>query len=130
MFSVAKMHPDEVWRVRSEVQELRNRMNERAKKMIRGWLEKKGVAVESGDRRRRLQAAEWPLAAAAVERQQQGQQQQEQVRQRRWGPEEEGRQQRLGQEGQAQRWWGLDAAAARLGGALRQRLGALRPARR
>ncbi|KIZ04003.1 hypothetical protein MNEG_3957 [Monoraphidium neglectum] len=54
MFAVSKMKPDDMWRARSGVAELRRRMNERAKKMITGWLEAKGVAVEPEEARRLL----------------------------------------------------------------------------
>lgn len=57
MFAVAKMTPDEMWRTRSAVSDLQRHMNERAKKMVSGWLAKKGVALEAADgaRRRRAQ---------------------------------------------------------------------------
>jgi hypothetical protein len=42
MFAVAKMAPDEMWRARGAVHDLRVRMNERAKKMITGYLDKVG----------------------------------------------------------------------------------------
>jgi hypothetical protein len=45
MFAVAKMDPAEMWRTRDAVAALRGRMNERAKRMITGWLAAKGVAV-------------------------------------------------------------------------------------
>jgi len=67
MFAVAKMKPDEMWRTRSEVHDLRVRMNERAKKMIVEWLEKKGVAVETEDRRRRRLSGWAGAGAGAVE---------------------------------------------------------------
>jgi hypothetical protein len=102
MFSIAKMEPAQMWRTRNAVSELRRRMNERAKKMITGWLEKKGVAVETDEAKRRARLAALRrrrLLGGGAERQQQelgGARPQGQAREQQQPPRREEQQQVAG----------------------------------
>lgn len=47
MFAIARMVPEEMWRTRMGLDELRNKMNARATALIAGWLKEKGVVLDS-----------------------------------------------------------------------------------
>jgi hypothetical protein len=47
MFGVMKQRPEEMWRTRMAVSDLRDRMNARARKLIAGWLEGAGLAADA-----------------------------------------------------------------------------------
>lgn len=75
MFNVARMTPEEMWRTRLGLKELRGKMNTRAKDLILGWLKEKGLAPDAkselgkaaaGHRRQRrtLLSPLWLLAEA------------------------------------------------------------------
>lgn len=51
MFQVAKLPPAQLWAKRAGVAAAADRLNDRAQRMIAGWLEKKGVRVVPGERR-------------------------------------------------------------------------------
>jgi hypothetical protein len=42
-FATMNSKPEDVWRTRQGVMELRNKMNERAKKLLIGWLADRGI---------------------------------------------------------------------------------------
>lgn len=47
MFTIARMLPEEMWRTRMGLDELRNKMNVRATGLITGWLKEKGLAPDN-----------------------------------------------------------------------------------
>lgn len=53
MFRVARMAPEEMWRARMGLDDLRNKMNKRATSLLLGWLKEKGLKPDvevEGDR--------------------------------------------------------------------------------
>lgn len=57
MFSVARMNPEEMWRTRMGLDELRNKMNARVTNLLIGWLKEKGLAPDTqvGEKKHRKQ---------------------------------------------------------------------------
>uniref|UniRef100_A0A383VTG1 Glycosyl transferase family 1 domain-containing protein n=1 Tax=Tetradesmus obliquus TaxID=3088 RepID=A0A383VTG1_TETOB len=61
MFAIARMAPEEMWRTRMGLDELRNKMNSRATGLLLGWLKEKGLEpdtkVEGQGAHRRLSSS-------------------------------------------------------------------------
>lgn len=49
MFSITKLKFDDMWRTRTGVTDMRQRMNARCKRLITGWLQNAGLTVPESE---------------------------------------------------------------------------------